>query len=129
VTEAAYVDSSYLIAIAVGEPGHRDLTEKLDRYPRVFSSLLLEAELRSALSRQGSKGKIQNLLAWMEWVLPYSRLTREIDQILHIGFLRGADLWHLSCALFLRRKMGPISFLTLDGDQGAIARALGFPGL
>jgi hypothetical protein len=127
--KAAYVDSSCLVAIAVAEPGHRELMERLSRRDKLFSALLLEAELRSALARQSEGGRIKNLLAWVEWVLPPRRLTREIDQILAIGYLRGSDLWHLACALFLRTRMGPISFLTLDDDQGEIANVLGFPGL
>lgn len=103
--------------------------ERLSRRDKLFSSLLLEAELRSALARRSEGGKIKNLLAWVEWVLPPRRVTQEIDQILAVGYLRGSDLWHLACALFLRARMGPVSFLTLDDNQGEIASVLGFPGL
>ena len=125
----AYVDSSCIVSIALGEPLYRELMLRLSRFDRLFSSNLLEAELRSALAREGEIGKVKNLLAWMTWVYPTRRLTPELDSILEIGRLKGSDLWHLACALFLRRKMGPASFLTLDGSQGEIARALGFPGL
>lgn len=102
---------------------------QLSRFDSLFSSNLLEAELRSALAREGEIGKIKNLLAWMSWVYPSRRLTQELDSILEIGKLKGSDLWHLACAIFLRRKMGPVLFLTLDRGQGEIARSLGFPGL
>jgi len=125
----AYVDSSCIVSIALGEQLYRELMLRLSHFDRLFSSNLLEAELRSALAREGEIGKIKNLLAWMTWIYPTRRLTEELDSILEIGRLKGSDLWHLACALFLRRKMGPVSFLTLDGNQGAIARALGFPGL
>jgi predicted nucleic acid-binding protein len=125
----AYVDSSCLIAIAIGEPGYRDLIVRLSRQGRLFSSHLLEAELRLVLAREGESGRIRNFLSWIEWVRPPRRLTREIDQILDVGYLRGSDLWHLACALFLRPKVQPLSFLTLDHSQGEITQSLGFPGL
>jgi predicted nucleic acid-binding protein len=124
----AYIDSSYFIAIAVGEPGYRDLLVRLAREDEVYSSHLLEAELRSALARHGESGKIRNFLSWIDWVAPSRPLTKEIDQILSMGYLKGPDLWHLACALFLRSKVPNLSFLTLDRNQGELARLLGFPG-
>lgn len=125
----AYVDSSCFVAIALGEPGYRDLLSLLSRFDRLLSSNLLEAELRSALAREAAPGTIKNLVAWVSWIYPARRLTPEFGQVLEIGTVKGADLWHLACALSLRTTMGPISFLTLDNGQGDIARALGFPGL
>lgn len=46
----AYVDTSCLVAIAVAEPGARKVAGRLGRLDRLFSSNLLEAELRSALA-------------------------------------------------------------------------------
>jgi PIN domain len=125
----AYVDSSCFISIAVAEPGYRDLLVRLDREDQLYSSHLLEAELRSALARHGEAGRIKNFLSWVDWVLPPRRLTPEIDQILDVGYLKGSDLWHLACALYLRLKVRNLSFFTLDRNQSEIARALGFPGL
>ena len=45
------------------------------------------------------------------------------------GHVRGADLWHLACASFVKRRLGQLAFLTLDGRQGDAARALGFSGV
>ena len=104
--------------------------ERISRFDRLFSSNLLEAELRSALAREGRYGRVRNFVAWMNWVLPRRRLTPEIDQILEAGWSKGPDLWHLACAVFLRPQIDdPLSFLTLDGRQGDIARELGFRSL
>ncbi len=123
----AYVDSSCLVSVVLGEPGSREILERLSRYDRLFSSPLLEAELQSSLARVGDDGKIKNALAWFRWVFPYRRLTQEINLVLDAGYLKGPDLWHLSCALFLQlRIQTPLAFLTVDGRQGDIARDLGF---
>lgn len=121
-----YVDSSCLVAISLGEPGSWDLLGRISRFDRLFSSNLLEAELKSALAREKTKGRFGNLLALMRWVLPRRPLTREINQVLTVGRLKGPDLWHLASALFLRRQIADLFFITLDTNQSDIARALGF---
>ena len=125
----AYVDSSCLVSIAFGEAGHRELMVQLSRFDRLFSSTLTEAEIRSALAREGVAGKGGTLLSWLSWVYPNRRLTSEMERVLEVGSPRGADLWHLSCALFLRTKLDGLRFLTLDGPQNRCARALDFAGL
>jgi hypothetical protein len=115
-----------MVAISLEEPGSQALLVRLARFDQLFSSDLLEAELRSALAREGRRGRVGNFLAWMRWVLPRRRLTQEIDQILSTGWLKGPDLWHLACALFLQSQIENLSFLTLDNRQGEIAQALGF---
>ena len=50
----------------------------------------------------------------------------ESREVLRQGYVRGADLWHLACAAFLRRDLSSLEFLTLDARQGVVARALGF---
>jgi predicted nucleic acid-binding protein len=124
---AAYVDSSCLVAIATGEPGFRELMARLARYERLFSSNLLESEVRSVLRRKRIEENPGSLLAWITWVHPGRRLTAEFRQVLDVASLRGADLWHLACALFLRPKDQNLAFITLDGSQGDAARELGFP--
>lgn len=126
----AYIDSSCLVSISLGEPGSQALLARISRFDRLYSSNVLEMELRSALAREGSYGRVRNFLVWMSWVFPRRRLTKEVDQILNVGWLKGSDLWHLACALFLRPQINdPLSFLTLDGKQGEVARSLGFRGL
>ena len=124
--KGGYIDSSCLISIALGEPGSRELETRLARIERLYSSSLLEAEFRAALAREGTVGRIRNLLAWVNWIYPRRRLTSEMDQILGVGTLKGPDLWHLACALSIRPKFEVIHFLSLDDKQSKIARSLGF---
>ena len=122
----AYVDSSCLVAIVFAEPGSRALARRLESFDDLYSSNLLEAELRSALLREEQPGDAE-LLTWITWILPDRPLSEEIGRILGVGFLRGADLWHVACALFLAQTPRELSFLSLDDRQRAVAHDLGFP--
>ncbi len=121
----AYVDTSCLVAIAFNEAGARSLARKLEAYEQRCSANLLEAEFRSALRREGVEGG-QEFLDTVTWVLPDRRLTAEIDRVLAARQVRGADLWHLACAMYLAESPGDLDFLTLDGAQRDAAAALGF---
>lgn len=121
-----YVDSSCLIAVAFGEPGYEAIVARIRDLDRIYSSNLLEAELRAAFRREGVADEIA-FLGRLSWVLPDRRLSQEIGTVLATGYVRGADLWHLACALFLSPDPGELAFLTLDQRQGAIAAELGFP--
>lgn len=125
----AYVDSSCLVAIAFGEPGYEEVVARLNRCERLFASNLLEAELRAALAREGAAGAEGDLLSGFTWIYPNRPLTAEYERILAAGTLKGADLWHVACALFLAPEPKELAFLTLDRSQKAVARALGFPSL
>jgi hypothetical protein len=105
----AYVDTSCLVAIAFGESGARRVAARLGRFDRVFSSNLLEAELRSALIREGVSGDAARPL---------------LAGIAATGYVRGADLWHLACALFLEPDGRDLVFLTLDRRQAEVAARL-----
>jgi predicted nucleic acid-binding protein len=123
----AYVDTSCLVAIAFAEPGARKVAGHLTRLDRLFSSNLLEAELRSALARERVSGDAaQGLVAGITWVYPNRPLTQEFDQITALGYLKGADLWHLACALFLAPDGKDLVFMTLDQSQQRVATRLGF---
>ena len=123
---AAYVDTSCLVAIAFAEAGSRRVAARLAGFDRLLSSNLLEAELRSALVREKETGNPANLLSGMSWVYPDRTLTREFEAVTSLGYLKGADLWHLACALFLAPDPRQISFLTLDKRQKQVASQLGF---
>jgi len=122
----AYVDSSCLVAIAFDEAGAGRLAARLRRFDRLFSSNLLEAELRSALVREGVDDQADGLLSWITWVYPNRPLTAEFARITAAGYLKGADLWHLANALFLAPDRKELTFLTLDRRQKEVARNLGF---
>ena len=124
--KSAYVDTSVLVAITLGETGHEGLVSRLRDFDQLFSSNLLEAELRSALKREANEEIEEGPLTWIWWVYPIRPLTREFEMVLEEGYLRGADLWHLACALHLREDVKEVSFLSLDERQIAVAGLLGF---
>jgi predicted nucleic acid-binding protein len=122
----AYVDTSCLVAIAFAEAGATRVASRLGRMDRLFSSNLLEAELRSALAREGLSVEPTRLLSGITWVYPNRPLSREFERVVREGDVRGADLWHLACALFLAPAPTDLAFVTLDRRQEDIARKLGF---
>lgn len=122
---AAYVDTSALVAVAFDEPGGRALAARLESFDSRYSSNLLEAELRAVFLREGVAADSE-LLTWLDWVLPVRPLSREIGQAQAAGYVRGADLWHLACALYLAESPRDLAFVTLDARQGEAAAALGF---
>jgi predicted nucleic acid-binding protein len=124
--KAAYVDTSVLVAIAFDEPGSARQAAGLAGFDRLIASNLLEAEFRAALSREGLADELAaQLLSGLSWVFPNRTLTPEIARVLAVDQLRGADLWHLACALFVHPRAG-LTFLTLDRAQARAARKLGF---
>ncbi len=125
--KAAYVDTSCLVAVAFGEKGAASVGRRLEGFDELFSSNLLEAEFRASLVRE-EVDDATYLLSWFTWVLPDQPLSREFGKVLAAGYLRGADLWHVGCALFLSDgKPSDLHLLTLDDRQRAVAEQLGFP--
>ena len=123
--KVAYVDTSCLVAIAFGEKGAATLARRLQGFDVLAASDLLEAELRSALAREGVKHQPAMLNA-VSWVVPDRPLRAEIAQVLEAGYVRGANCWHLAAALYLAEDPKAISFLTLDQGQAVVAATLGF---
>lgn len=124
---SAYVDTSCLVAIALGEPGWERTAATLDGFDRLVASNLLEAELRSVLQREDRSLVADPLLHEITWILPPRPVTAELERVAADGYLRGPDLWHLACALFAVREPAEITFATLDRRQAEVARTIGFP--
>lgn len=121
----AYLDTSCLVAVAFGEAGSARLVRALESYDVLLSSNLLEAELVAALRRESVDTDPSALLAGVSWVLPDRTLTAEFATVLDAGYVRGADLWHLSVALFADPAR-ETDFLTLNLRQQEVAMRLGF---
>ena len=121
----AYVDTSALVAIAFGERGGTAAARWLGEHDELFSANLLEAELRAAFAREGVPWD-DDMASAMSWVLPDRPLSGEIAAVLSAGYVKGPDLWHLACALFLVGEPSRASFVTLDKRQRSIASRLGF---
>ena len=83
--------------------------------------------MRSAFARYGMD--IASALPYtIECIYPDRPLTAEIVTALRVGYLRGADLWHITVALHLNAtRPGAVAFITLDERQRAVAASLGLP--
>lgn len=119
-----YLDTSGLVALAFAERGATGIARRLEAATAVYSSNLLEAEFRSVLAREGVESGA--LLEPIRWVVPDRPLSGEFDRVLEAGYVRGADLWHVACALFIEPEPRELVFLTLDRRQRDVARKLGF---
>jgi len=124
--KVAYVDTSCFVAIAFDEDGSRALAERLQRFDRLISSNLLEAEFAATLAREAVKESPAGYLSHLDWIFPDRPLTPEYDRVLASGYVRGADLWHLACALYLAPTPEELHFITLDQRQQKVAEAVGF---
>ncbi|MCY3599008.1 MAG: PIN domain-containing protein [Gemmatimonadetes bacterium] len=122
---AAYVDTSAIIAIAFDEEGSDGIARRIDGFDYVTSSNLLEAELRSACTREG-RPVPESVVSAFRWVQPNRALSTELRSVLRAGYLRGADLWHVACALYMARESEDVTFITLDQRQAEVAASLGF---
>ena len=126
--KTAYVDTSCLGAIAFDERNSAAVQRRLASCDELVAAPLLEAELRAALRREGSLGSplIDELLEPIFWIAAERAPRSEIATVLAAGYVRGADCWHLATALYFSPDPTDIRFLTLDAQQGEVARALGF---
>lgn len=123
--EGAYVDASAALSIAFRESGYEAVDQRLRGFARLWSSNLLEAELRSAFARE-RRIYFPNLVPGVTWIYPTRPLSQEMAAVLSVGYLRGADLWHVAAALYHASDPRELTFVTLDGQQRAVAAALGF---
>lgn len=132
-----YVDTSALVARYTQEAISSAVMAHLNRADRIFTSYLAFPETLAALNRQLRDGMLtpgafqQASSTFLEeWPLYSSmrldhRLGTEIIRLLRYHPLRGADVAHLACALYLRRRIAepsqtPYAFLA---DDSALCRA------
>lgn len=109
----------------MGEPAAPAARRRLARFDDAVSSNLLEVEFL-AVCRREAIAPDWTTLNKIGWVFPEGRLTDEIAAVLDVDRLRGADTWHLACALYFAGGRRDIAFLTLDQRQRAVAQRLGF---
>ena len=121
----AYVDTSAILSVEFRESGWEVVAERMRGFSYMVSSNLLEAEVRAAFVRNG-RAFNSRVLSNIEWVTLDRPLSNELEMALRIGYLRGADLWHVATALYMFDEPSEVTFLTLDRRQGEVAAALGF---
>ena len=122
---ALYADTSALLAVALREPGYAAARRHLQAADLVLVSHLVEAEYLARLARERRVADLPGADR-LSWVVPDRRLTEEMRRVLAVGGLRGADLWHGACALFVDPTAADLGFLTLDERQATVARSIGF---
>ena len=123
---AIFVDTSCLAAIVLDESDGAAVRQRVESCDQLLAANLLEAELRSVLRRE-EVATDHSILRRVSWVIPNRPLSREITTVLSAGPVRGADMWHLACALWVAGSPRDLPFVTLDHTQQAVARKLGFP--
>ena len=124
----AYLDTSYLVAVVLKEPGWQRLRTALRPYTAILSSDLLAAELLAVLRREELPTEAaRGWLGGIQWLYPDRSLRPEMERVLAHGYVRGADLWHLACACFVAAETRELPFLSRDARQRDVAAALGFP--
>ena len=101
------------------------MARRLQGFDDIVSANLIEAELRAAFARERVP-LARDYLSGILYILPDRPLGSEIQRALAAGYLRGADLWHLACALYVTGDPGELTFLTLDERQRDVADTLGF---
>jgi predicted nucleic acid-binding protein len=123
----AFVDTSVLVALELREAGWERLRTDLRPFDELHASDLLAAEFLATARREGLPAdQSEAALRRIKLSHPPRSLKPEIDRVLVHGYLRGADVWHLACALFLAPDPAELPFLTRDARQAEVARALGF---
>ena len=127
----AYLDPTALIPIVFEEePVGAAIQERLNHFPVLVSSNLLEAELRGRLEREGQIFD-PDWLSGIEWVQPRGSLGSEMDRIQAFASLSPTRMWHLANAVYfadrlsLAHRRAELAFITLDEQQETAARDLG----
>lgn len=124
----AYLDSSFFLAITLGERNAKQLQAVVRRFSSLVASDLLVAEVLSTAKREKIPfDLVSPALEPVTIVLPDRSLEQEMRRALQRGYLRGADLEHVACALFVAGEdTKSMAFLSRDSTQRRVARALGF---
>lgn len=122
----AYLDTSWLIQTNFDNSRgqHR---KRLRKEHVLFSSELLIAELLAFGRREKIDQDILTpQLKAITFVLPDRSLRPEIEKVITVHYVRGADLWHLACACYLSPNPAELEFLTANQKQRKVAGLLGF---
>lgn len=86
------------------------------------------AELLAAFQREGRPlSEAEPMLDAVSLIATSGSLIEECTQVLELGYLRGADLWHLATAVFVAGShRDEVLFISLDDRQRRQAKQLGF---
>ena len=122
-----YCDSSAIVCLLLKEGTHTTYRQHLKKADEIISSNLIEAEILAVAARE--KIDLSQAALFIEpitMITPDRSLALEYQQIFKIDYCRGADAYHLACALYLDPRGKDLLFLTADQRQKKIANKLGF---
>ena len=123
-----YIDTSVLVSLFFEDSTENSqLSRLLKEADEVVSSTLIEAEFLSVLHRE--KVNINtgiDYLKQISLVIPDRSISKELKTVFSKAYVRGADAFHLACALYLDPKASEIKFLTADKQQQKAAQLIGF---
>lgn len=122
-----YIDTSVLVSLMLKQGPYGSFKKQLQSADDVISSQLIESELMSVCRREEVDLEIAfEYLNKVSLIIPDRSLRREITATLKHGYCRGADLFHLSCALYIDPNASELHFLTADDKQKDLAKKMGF---
>lgn len=110
-----YLDSSVLVKRYIEEEGSKKVNDRFLGGDKIFTSKLSYAEVLAAFARKGRKKEIGDIIFEramdsfvQDWVFSFSVLDLDVGTLAAIPHLveqfpiRGADVVHLSAAVWLR---------------------------
>ena len=112
-----------------GEPRAKGLPRILKTTEQLLSASLFVAELLAVFNREGRPlAEADPMLDAVSLITSSgTSLVEECTQVLELGYLRGADLWHLASAVYVAGShRGELLFISLDDRQRGHAKKLGF---
>lgn len=127
----AYVDPSALTPLIFGELPE-ETRIRLERFPILASSTLLDAELRATFRHWPQSFSPSPASVIDRWVLPNRRQDEELATVSEIVSLPALPSWHLASAMHLQQRQSltgrqyQLAFITLDEQQETAVRELGF---
>ena len=121
-----YLDISVVITIVLDQPRSAEFLN-LIKSAKLYSHELLVSECFAVAKREEiAFSDMAKAIQEINIVTEIPQLETILEEILQIGYCRGADLHHLACAKFLAPDFS-IGFLSADNSQERLARLLGFP--
>lgn len=135
----AYVDTSVFLSIIFEEEDYQKLSDFLNEFSKdlentVITSHLTLCEVLSALNREKFNFEILGLISERSVIKTYDVQEQTLKEVLTVGHLRGADLYHVAQAFELRalgsyKEQANVYFATRDIQQQKVAAKLGFKTL
>lgn len=128
MSSVSYLDTTVLVALLFGDERGSAVLAQLKKSPRRCSHHLIEAELASACKREGVPlAAAHDALRRLEILYPRVDMRTYTERVLEEGgYLRGADLLHVSTALWLSAdEPKSLTFMTLDSRQAEVIEKFG----